>query len=56
MCVWGSVAATSAAISAAFSAAIVYFRVCGNKLSHRKLAINWQLGNFGHKQSQGLLI
>ena len=25
-------------------------------LSHRKLAINFQLGNFGHKQSKGLLI
>ena len=31
------------------------FRVRGNKQSHRKLAITWQLGNFGHKQSQGLL-
>ena len=51
MCVGSSVAA----ISAAFSAAIVNFRVRGNKLSHRKLAINWQLGNFGHKQSQGIL-
>ena len=35
---------------------LFYFRVRGNKLSHRKLAINWQLGNFGLKQSQGLLI
>ena len=56
MCVGSSVAAISATISAAFSAAIVYFRVRGNKMSHRKLAINWQLGNFAHKQSQGLLI
>ena len=59
MCVGSSVAAV-AAISAAISAARkhgpLYFRVCGNKLNHRKLAINWQLGNFGHKQSQGLLI
>ena len=56
MCVGSSVAAISAAISAGISAAIVYFRVRGNKLSHRKLAINWQLGNFDQKQSQGLLI
>ena len=55
MCIGSSVAAISAAISAAFSAAIVYFRGRGNKLIHRNLAINWQLGNFGHKQSQGLL-
>ena len=34
----------------------LYFRIRGNKLSYRKLAINWQLGNFGQKQSQGLLI
>ena len=56
MCVSSSVAAISATISAAISAAIVYFRVRGNKLSHRKLAINWQLGNLGLKQSQGLPI
>ena len=56
MYVGSSVAAISAVVSAAISAAIVYLRVRGNKLSHRKLAINWQLGNFGHKQSQGLLI
>ena len=53
MCVGRSVAAISAAISAAFSAAIVYFRVRGNKLSHRKLAINWQLCNFGYKTIRG---
>ena len=56
MIVGRSVAAVSAAISAGISAAIVYFRVRGNKLSHRKLAINWQLCNFGLKQSQGLMI
>ena len=56
MIVGSSVAAISAAISAGISAAIVYFRVRGNKLSHGKLAINWQLGNFGQKQSQGLLV
>ena len=28
----------------------VYFRVRGNKLSYRKLAINWQLDNFGQRQ------
>ena len=56
MCIGRSVAVISAAISAGISAAIVYFRVRGNKLSHRKLEINWQLGNFGQKQSQGLLI
>ena len=39
MCVRSSVAAISATISAAFSAAIVNFRVRGNKLSQRKLAI-----------------
>ena len=50
------VSAISAAISAGISAAIVNFRVRGNKLSHRKLAIKWQLGNFGHKPSQGLPI
>ena len=54
MCVGSSVAAISAALSAARKHGPVYFR--GNKLSHRKLAINWQLGNFGHKQSQVLLI
>ena len=37
------VGSSYATISAAISAAIVYFRVRGNKLSHRKLAINWQL-------------
>ena len=56
MYIGSSVAAISTTISAAISAAIVYFRVRGNKLSHRKLAINWQLGNFGQKQSQGLLV
>ena len=56
MCVSSSVAAISATISAAISAAIVYFHVRRNKLSHRKLAITWQLDNFGHKQSQGFLI
>ena len=56
MIVGSSVAAISAASPAAFSAAIVNFCVRGNKLSHRKLAINWQLGNFGLKQSQGLLV
>ena len=50
------VAAISAAISAGISAVIVNFRVRGNKLSHRKLAINWQLCNFGHRQLQGRLI
>ena len=34
----------------------IYFRVRKTKLSHRKLAINWQLSNFGQKQSRGLLI
>ena len=43
MYIGSSVAVISAAISAAVSAAIVYFRVRGNKLSHRKLAVNWQL-------------
>ena len=56
MCVGSSVGAISAAISAGISAAIVNFRVRGNKIGHRKLAINWQLGNFGQKHSQGLLI
>ena len=56
MCVGSSVAAISVAISAAFSAAIVYFSVRGNKLSHRKLDINWQLCNFDQKLAQGLLI
>ena len=37
------VGSSVAAISAAISAAVVYFRVRGNKLSHRK----WQLhGNY----------
>ena len=57
MCVGSSVAAISAtisatisaAISAAICAAIANFRVRRNKVSHRKLAINWQLGNFGLK-------
>ena len=35
---------------------LLNFRVRGNKLRHRKLAINWQLSNFGQKQLQGLLI
>ena len=56
MCVGRSVAAVSAGISAGISAAIVNFRVRGNKLSHRKLTIKWQLGNFGQKQSQDLLV
>ena len=56
MFVGRSVAAVSAAFSAALSAAIVYFHVRGNKFSHRKLAITWQLSTFGHKQSQGLLM
>ena len=56
MCVGSSVAAMWTAMWAARKHGPVYFRVRGNKLSHRKLAINWQLGNFGQKQSQGFLI
>ena len=50
------VGSSVAAISPAISAGPVYFHVRGNKLSHRKLAINWQLCNFDQKQSKGLLI
>ena len=55
MCLGSSVAAISAAL-AARRLGPVYFRIRGNKMSHRKLAINWQLGNFGQKQLQGLPI
>ena len=34
----------------------VNFRVRRIKVGHRKLAINWQLGNFGQNQLEGLLI
>ena len=47
------VGSSVAAISAGISAAIVYCRVRGNKLTHRKLAINWQLCNFDKKTITG---
>ena len=60
MCVGSRVAAISSALSTAIyewqtwpSFISVYAEI---KLSQRKLAINWQLCNFGQKQSQGLLI